>query len=99
VRLRALTGAFVLFSLALMVAYPWILGPKPTTKLQLHGFAIRYLIYLTVIVCALLAAGFTSILILRKAREEYRLEKEELMRQLLEATLRDQQKGRSGAAE
>jgi hypothetical protein len=94
VRLKVFTTACVIFSLSLMVAYPWILGHKPHTRPEAHAFFIRYLLYLCAIVIALVAAGVGSVLILRQAREEYRKEKEELMRELLEATLRDHSKVR-----
>lgn len=88
-RLKVLTTAFVVFGLLLMVLYPWLLGPKPHTRHEFQAFAIRYLIYVSAIVIALIGAGVCSVLILRRAREEYRQAKEELLKQLLEATLKD----------
>ncbi len=88
-RLKVLTTAFVVFGLLLMVLYPWLLGPKPHTHHEIQVFAIRYLIYVSAIVIALIGSGICSVLILRKAREEYRQAKEEILNQLLEATLKD----------
>jgi len=89
VRLRVLTGTFVLFSIVLMLGYPWLLGPKPPSTTRYPGYLLNSLLYIVAVVGSLVAAGVCSLLILRQAKEEYRRDKEQLMRSLLEGSLRD----------
>lgn len=92
-RLKVLTTTCAFFALALMIGYPWILGKHPGDPVAAGRYLAKSLIYVALIVAALIGAAVCSMLILRQAREEYRREKEELLRQLLEASLKDHGKG------
>ncbi len=91
-RLKVLTASFVVFAVILMVGYPWILGPKPHDFLRSEAYVVRAVIYMCAVIFALVGAAISSLMILRRAREEYRIEKEKLLRDLLESSLRDHKK-------
>lgn len=88
-RLKVLTTAFMVLSLALLLGMPWMLRsrPKDGDRREVVAFARRLLVYEGALVIALAATGITAILIVRRAREEYRKASHDNLQILLEGTL------------
>lgn len=91
-RLKILTSACIVCAAVLMVAYPWLLGPKPSASLgsvALRGYILKFAVFMLALLVCLIGAAIGAIVLLRRSREEYRIEKTRLLKELLEGSLED----------
>ena len=101
-RLKTLTGLFLAGLVCLLVLAPIALGPVPkrtAPRLVKRDYSVRILEYLGLMVVFFSASAVGSILIIRKEREEYRLESLKNMQSLIEGSLKDKQKAQDGQSE
>jgi hypothetical protein len=97
-RLRLITGTLLAFGFALLLAWPWLIGPRPDPAAPapvVRTYLTRTAVYVGVLVTTLVAAGICSMLILRRTREEYSAQAGENLRSLVEGTLQDHRRGSS----
>lgn len=74
-RLKWITAIFMLLGVALLVGWPWILGPRPSaddSREERRAYARRLSWLLGGMTGALVASGVGSLLIVRRAKSEYR---------------------------
>lgn len=93
--LKVATTALIIFSIAMLLAYFWIVGPKPpegAPRAEQIAFLRRGAIFIGIEAIALILSIIGSYLVARKARHEYREQSQRNMEALLEATLRDHAK-------
>lgn len=93
--LKAITTTLIVFSIGLLLAYPWLVGVKPPTgrpKVEQVQYLRRGAIYVGVEAAALIGAIGGAYLVARRARREYLEQSRVNMEALLEATLRDHAK-------
>lgn len=93
--LKVGTTACIIFSIAMLFAYFWIVGPKPPSsapRVEQIAFLRRGALFIGIEALALIFSIIGSYLIARKARAEYRELSQRNMEALLEATLRDHAK-------
>jgi hypothetical protein len=80
---------------ALFVSWPVLVGvrPGPSASVAVNqAYAVKFVTYLSCIVLALILAGIGAIVIMRRTAAEYRAAQMQNMKELIEATLRDQQR-------
>lgn len=90
--LKVVTTICMVFSVALLFGYVWIVGPKPPTsapRAEKVEFLRRWATFIGLEGAALIASIVGAYLIARRARQEYREQSQRNMEALLEATLRD----------
>jgi hypothetical protein len=93
--LKILTTGLMIFSVAMLFAYIWVVGVRPPStapRSEQIAFLRRGAIYVGVEAAALIGSIVGAYLIARRARTEYREESQRNMEALLEATLRDHAK-------
>ena len=86
------TTALMIFSVAMLFGYVWIVGPQPAPtapRVEKIEFLRRWATFIGLEVVALIGSIVGAYLIGRKARKEYREQSRRNMEALLEATLRD----------
>ena len=99
--LKVVTTGLIIFSIALLFGYVWIVGPRPAAdaaRPEKVEFLRRWAIFIGLESASLIASIVGAYLIARRARKEYREESRRNMEALLEATLREHAK-KSGDAE
>lgn len=93
--LKFTTITLIIFSIAMLFTYPWLVGARPA-KTSPKVVQVQYLrrgaIYVGVEAAALIGSIAGAYLIARKARKEYMDLSRQNMEALLEATLRDHAK-------
>lgn len=88
--LKVLTTTFFVFGVGLLLAWPWLLGAKPTTgRKELAEWGIKALLYFLFTTLAFLASAFGAWMIMRRQRQEFIAEAKENMQNLVEGTLKD----------
>lgn len=100
--LKIATTILIIFSIVMLFAYFWIVGPKPPTgapRAEQIAFLRRGALFIGIEAIALILSIIGSYLIARKARSEYREQSRKNMEALLEATLRDHAKGQGHDAD
>jgi hypothetical protein len=90
--LKVGTTALMIFSVAMLFGYVWIVGPQPepaAPRAEKIEFLRRWATFIGLEAVALIGSIVGAYLIGRKARKEYREQSRRNMEALLEATLRD----------
>jgi hypothetical protein len=97
--LKVVTIFLMIFSIAMLFAYFWIVGPKPVngTRAENLEFMRRGATFIGIEAAALIGSIVGAYLIARRAREEYREQSRRNMEALIESTLRDHAKKGEGA--
>ncbi len=91
--LKALTGVLIGLGIVIMLGWPVLVGipPKRQSSLQVkRGFVIRTVTAMSLLVVSVAGAGVGSVILLRRAREEYRQQAMANMRDLIEGAREDQ---------
>jgi len=94
-RLKVLTTAFVLAGLALLILWPWLVGPRPDAsagRLALASYGQRLLMYFGVTALTWLGAAFCAWLLIRQTRREYLESLHKNVQSLIEGSLRDHER-------
>lgn len=90
--LKIVTTTLIIFSVAMLFAYLWIVGPQPPTtapRAEKIDFLRRWAVFIGLEAAALIGSIIGAYLIGRRARQEYREQSQRNMEALLESTLRD----------
>lgn len=91
-RLKILTSALLLFGAALLVAWPWVLGPRPASgagRQAVAQWGAYALLYFLVTCLTFLSAAFCAALLMRANRLRYLEEMRENLKDLVEGSLND----------
>lgn len=93
-RLKIAFWAFVVLTVALLGAYPVVVGvpPRNAPRKVLREFAVRNTIYFPALLVGFLGSAVTAILVVRQTKLEYARESAENLRALIEGTLNDHRK-------
>lgn len=100
--LKVITTIAIVFSISMLLAYVWIVGPKPPVtapRAEQIAFLRRGALFVGVEAIALIVSIVGSFFIARQARKEYREMSQKNMEALLEATLRDHAKSQESDAQ
>ncbi|HEY0866842.1 MAG TPA: hypothetical protein VGE01_05675 [Fimbriimonas sp.] len=87
--LKRATVGLVVVGTFLLLAWPLFFGTKPVTRSEALVYSRNSAIYIGVLLLILISAGVCALVVLRRAREEYRELARENMRLLIEATRED----------
>jgi len=93
--LKILTTGLIIFSIAMLFTYPWLVGvrpPKGRPRVEQVQYLRRGAIYIGVEAAGLIGSIAGAYLIARRARRDYMEQSRRNMEALLEATLRDHAK-------
>lgn len=91
-RLKVATTACVLFGLALMIGWPWLVGPRPPASEGpriLAEYGQKLLIYFLLTAGVWLTVAILALIMARRARLDYLEEHREMTQRLIEETLKD----------
>ena len=91
-RLRAFTSLLLIFGVAWLLSWAWIIGPPPPPKPPkpvARAYALRVSAYLGVLVVTVVASGVCAALIVRQAKQEYRDFATRNLKDLVEGSLTD----------
>lgn len=94
-RLRIATATLFLLGLTLLVAWPWVVGPKPGLNEPLRErkeYVVRLGIYFLVSIITFFSAALCAYFLSRRTRSQLRDEAKENLKELIEGTLHDHQK-------
>ncbi len=94
-RLRVLTTVFLLFGVALMVCWPFVLGHRPgpeASHRELATYALHAILYFGVTAFTFVFAALFALLAMRQARREFVEQKRENLRGLIEGSLKDHER-------
>jgi len=93
-RLKTFVTACVIAGVVLLLASPWVLGsrPKSNDRQELSRYGVRLSVFVMLSSITWAAAGIGSLLIIRQTRREFAEGKQELLRELIEGSLRDHEK-------
>lgn len=94
-RLKIATTTSMVFGVGMLVLWPWVLGQAPgkdAPRGQMEDYAVRFLIYVTVLLINFFVTVVLSYLMVRKVREEFLDKSKENLQHLMEETLRDHAK-------
>lgn len=99
-RLKVFTSAFLLTAAILMVTYPWILASRPSAGNPgaMRMYILRFALFMLALLVCLVGSAIGAIVLLRRSREEYRIEKTRLLKELLEGSLEDHRKAKEDEA-
>jgi hypothetical protein len=90
--LKVWTTVFLLAGTSLLIAWPWLVGPKPgdgASKKELADYGLRMLTYFGITVATFLIAAVLAWLLIRKMIAEYLVKKAAILDDLVEVTLED----------
>jgi hypothetical protein len=90
--LKIVTTALIIFSIVMLFAYLWIVGPQPPStapRAEKIEFLRRWAVFIGLEAVALIGSIIGAYLIARRARQEFREQAQRNMEALLESTLRD----------
>ena len=93
--LKLFTTAMLLITLLLLIERPAIVGPvphRPAKRLEALAYSERALAFTGVLIVSITSAGVGSILLVRRANEEYRQLSMANMQALIEGTIEDHKK-------
>ena len=91
-RVKVATTLALLVGFGLLLSFPWIVGPRPkhgAPKAAYRAYSQRITYVMGGVVGCLIGSGVGAVLILRHAREEYRLQSAKMVTELLEQTRKD----------
>jgi hypothetical protein len=97
-QLKVITTLMMVICFGMLVAWPLLLGERPgpaAPRIETKAFAVRFVSYISFMVLALLIAAASALGILRRTAAEYREQQMDNMRELIESTLKDTQRGTS----
>ena len=98
-RLKIVTSTFLIAGLLLLAGWPWLVGPMPkaseTGKRAMQEYAVRFGIYIIVVLLVWSVTAILAIVVARKARQNLRDEALENFQHLVEETLKDHGKPKS----
>lgn len=80
---------------ALMLAWPWAVGPKPALtapRKELAQWGVHSLIYVSVLIALFLSAAFAATLMIRRQRNAFLQESTKNLTELVKGTLEDHAK-------
>jgi hypothetical protein len=92
---KLFTALCLVLCFAALGSYPWTVGSPPekrATRAVKQGYVNRSIIHLSTVCLALIGAGVGSALILRKAREEYRVTAKKNLEELVLEANRQREK-------
>ena len=97
-RLKIAAGTFTVFSVVLVLLWPWLALPPPALKhaslYAQRAYVLRSGVYILVLVVSMFVTVLLAWLTYRRAREEYRARSMENLKDLLEGTLQDHDRNR-----
>lgn len=91
-RVKTVTTALLVFGIALLVGWPWIVGPKPPVNApdaERLRYLLRYGLYFTVLLLTFFSTAVGAMLAARATRRQLREEAMENLHELIEGTLED----------
>jgi hypothetical protein len=92
-RLKAAATFFLILGIAMLVAWPWIVGAQPDVKESgrraLEEYVVRFGIYIIAVLFVWFVTAVLAIMVARQARNAYREEAMLNFQQLMEETLKD----------
>jgi len=99
-RLKVWTTGTLVFGIALLAVWPWLLGSRPpagTPNVELARYGLRVLIYFGVTCLAFLTAAVLAWRLARVTREQYQAQLRANLDDLVEGTLRDHEQRNADA--
>lgn len=97
--LRGLTALFIVLSIAVLVGWPLWVGRPPQKRSEARVYVRRGLVTVSALLVCVVGAGVSSVLLVRRAREEYRREALKNMQALVEGTRADHRSAQTEADE
>ncbi len=94
-RLKIVTTTLLVLGLALLVAWPWIVGRQPPAEAprpELARFAVRLMVYLGATILVFATTAALALLVARQTRIKYREEARRNLKDLIEGTLKDHER-------
>ena len=90
-RLKVFVTACVAVGVLMLLASPWLLGSRPRTedRRELSRYGVRLSLFVMLSSVTWASAAIGSLLIIRRTRREFAEGKQELLRELIEGSLRD----------
>lgn len=91
-RVKVVTTALLLFGVALLVGWPWIVGPKPAATApepERLRYLLRYGLYFLALLLTFFSTAVGAVLVARQTRRQLRDEAMENLQTLIEGTLED----------
>lgn len=91
-RLKVFTTAMVLFGLALLVAWPVVLGPRPAADApepERLRYLLRYSIYFLALIFTFFGSAIGAYFVARNTREKFRDDALGNLHDLIESSLED----------
>lgn len=91
-RLKIATTSCLIFGALLLLAWPWVVGIRPgkgAPRAELAAYASRFMWYVTATVLTFVVTAFLAILVMRRAREQYREASMRNLETLLEGVRED----------
>lgn len=91
-RLKIATTTSLLLGLMLLAAWPWVVGSRPPAEAprkELADYLTRFVWYMGATVMTFVVTAFLAILVMRRAREEYREASMRNLEALIEGTRQD----------
>ncbi len=98
-RLKAVTIAMILWTLATVIVGPVWVGPpphRPAKRPVVLAYSERALVFTTLLIVGIAGAGYGSVQMLRRAKDEYRRLSMENMQALIEASIKDKTRNANG---
>jgi MFS superfamily sulfate permease-like transporter len=90
--LRVATTAFFILGLVLLLAWPWIVGARPSaeaSKPEQVAYAVRFVTYISGLLLVFFTTSICAWLLARKRRMEFQKESLDNLKDLIEGTLHD----------
>ncbi|MBL8086716.1 MAG: hypothetical protein JNM85_01440 [Chthonomonas sp.] len=91
------TTAFLLLSVGLLIAWPWVVGPAPNSNIRAvliqHG--LRMVVYFGIVCTSFLVTAYLALLVARQTRREYMEDTVDNFKHLVEGSLRDHERPRT----
>lgn len=94
-RLKTVTTALVVFGLALMLLWPFVLGERPAATAPRRAqaeYGVRLLTYFGVTAVTWLLVAGCAVMMVRQARREFLEKERQNLQALIEGTLRDHER-------
>ena len=97
--LKIVTTGLLVAGLGLLIAWPWIVGPRPVgaakteaERKELARYGLKALSYFAVTTSAFLGAAAGAVLIIRRTRREFVDHEKQIVRGLVEGSLKDHER-------
>lgn len=90
-RLKFWVAGLSVFCVAMMIAWPTVLGPIPRGqgRSALRHYLVGAQIYVTILLVTLFITAFLAVMLARAVRKEYREDTAAAMKELIEGTMED----------